>query len=440
MNDGQLRPECVLGQHSVLRRHFGYGVAKVALAPDPASGPSWVRPSLVDALGAVIDEVRSAGLVGSVRKTVTTMGTGLVGSVLLVLVFLMLSRDFQDPDLEIVRFEPEPVPQLLQPAPMPTVAEPELPVPIPPPPVVAETPPPPEPVPEPPPVVTRTPAPPPKPVMPPAPPPQTTLARVAPQRPGPPPPAARRRPRVRIDAVSKPPPTTDPAPAPTRATRPEISLARAAAPDLSVDPVAAQEFEVAKSSRTAPTPRRAPAPRRKPSPTPSLAPSPLAAPDPGLDSARSSRSTRSVATSRNSSRRPPGALPSFAAAPAPTPHGSEAPARSVRIDPVREVARADSRGAGPGDDISGVALGTLAACVSDREEDRLKLAVMAAARGRAECASRGGRYRFVETKNLNAFLMWIERAESSPPGDRCVELGLALECLQNQGRRGANRT
>jgi hypothetical protein len=43
----------------------------------------------------------------------------------------------------------------------------------------------------------------------------------------------------------------------------------------------------------------------------------------------------------------------------------------------------------------------------------------------------------VETKNLNAFLMWIERAGNLPPGDRCEELGRALECLapaRGQGR------
>jgi hypothetical protein len=87
-----------------------------------------------------------------------------------------------------------------------------------------------------------------------------------------------------------------------------------------------------------------------------------------------------------------------------------------------------------------VALGTLAACVSDREEDRLKLAVMAAAGNRSECTSRAGRYHLVETKNLNAFLMWIQRSKSSVPGDRCMELELALDCLRNTGRRGADRT
>jgi hypothetical protein len=35
----------------------------------------------------------------------------------------------------------------------------------------------------------------------------------------------------------------------------------------------------------------------------------------------------------------------------------------------------------------------------------------------------------VETKNLNAFLMTIERASGRAVGDRCAELTYALECV-----------
>jgi hypothetical protein len=84
-----------------------------------------------------------------------------------------------------------------------------------------------------------------------------------------------------------------------------------------------------------------------------------------------------------------------------------------------------------------VPLGELAACVSDREADRLKQAVVAAVTTQEKCVSAAGSYRFVETKNLNAFLMWIERAPSRPIEDRCSELRYALECLQNAGRRAA---
>ncbi|MBW2426570.1 MAG: hypothetical protein JRG86_20155 [Deltaproteobacteria bacterium] len=82
-------------------------------------------------------------------------------------------------------------------------------------------------------------------------------------------------------------------------------------------------------------------------------------------------------------------------------------------------------------------LGDLAACVSDREEDRLKQAVVAAVTTQKECVSRAGTYRFVETRNLNAFLMWVDRAPSRPVEDRCGELRHALECLETAGRRAA---
>ncbi|MEM9176667.1 MAG: hypothetical protein AAGC67_15695 [Myxococcota bacterium] len=87
--------------------------------------------------------------------------------------------------------------------------------------------------------------------------------------------------------------------------------------------------------------------------------------------------------------------------------------------------------------MAGVPLGSLAACVSDREEDRLKQAVVAAVKTQEECVSRKGTYRFVETKNLNAFLMWIDRGPGGAAGDRCDELRNALECLESAGLRAA---
>jgi len=80
-------------------------------------------------------------------------------------------------------------------------------------------------------------------------------------------------------------------------------------------------------------------------------------------------------------------------------------------------------------------LGSLAACVSEREEDALKQKLVAAVTTQKECVSRAGTYRFVETKNLNSFLIWIDRAPSRKEADRCVELQLALECLTAQRRR-----
>jgi hypothetical protein len=96
---------------------------------------------------------------------------------------------------------------------------------------------------------------------------------------------------------------------------------------------------------------------------------------------------------------------------------------------VRTAAREETPASAPKQAFQGVPLGSLAACVSDREEDALKLEVMKAAGNRTSCSSRAGNYRFVETKNLNAFLMWIERNPSRKAADRCIELKLALECL-----------
>ena len=60
--------------------------------------------------------------------------------------------------------------------------------------------------------------------------------------------------------------------------------------------------------------------------------------------------------------------------------------------------------------------------------------IVARVGGRKECVSRAGRYRFVETRNLNAFLMWIERSAGRREADRCFELAQALDCLDGKGR------
>jgi hypothetical protein len=114
-----------------------------------------------------------------------------------------------------------------------------------------------------------------------------------------------------------------------------------------------------------------------------------------------------------------------------------APARSA---PSRTGAPPPSpvpgRASRPEREIQGVPLASLAACVSDADEERWKRRVLAAVGARETCSSAAGRYRFVETKNLNAFLMWIERASHRAQGDRCEELGLALECLQGSSGQG----
>ena len=110
----------------------------------------------------------------------------------------------------------------------------------------------------------------------------------------------------------------------------------------------------------------------------------------------------------------------------------EVASRAHRAVPTATLASPGDR---PG--VAGVPLGELAACVSDREEDRLKQAVVAAVKTQEKCVSRKGTYRFVETKNLNAFLMWIDRASTGQADDRCAELRNALECLESASQRAA---
>jgi hypothetical protein len=74
--------------------------------------------------------------------------------------------------------------------------------------------------------------------------------------------------------------------------------------------------------------------------------------------------------------------------------------------------------------------------VSDADEEQWKRKVLAAVGSHETCTSSAGHYRFVETKNLNAFLMWIEVAAHRAQGDRCDELSLALACLRGGGGRG----
>jgi len=81
-----------------------------------------------------------------------------------------------------------------------------------------------------------------------------------------------------------------------------------------------------------------------------------------------------------------------------------------------------------------VALASLAACVSDRDEEALKRRLVAAVTTQRECVSAAGTYRFVETKNLNAFLMMIERAPRRVEGDRCAEMRNALACVAGASR------
>jgi hypothetical protein len=79
--------------------------------------------------------------------------------------------------------------------------------------------------------------------------------------------------------------------------------------------------------------------------------------------------------------------------------------------------------------LQGVPLASLAACESNEREDRLKQRILASVRSTRACESEAGTYHFLQTNNLNAFLMWIEKAPSRHSRNRCGELDLALACL-----------
>ena len=269
------------------------------------------------------------------------------------------------------------------------------------------------------------------------------------------------KPQVGLDAVA-PRPARSPQLAParterqlatTRALRPEAP--RLAAPALSLPSEAAtpRGFRVAAASAAQPAQRpqampglaAAPGPtlpassrvrvdsprptRRARSVSPSLAAAPaLAAPEQVQPSSR--RENRNTPVSQ--ARREPLPAASMGRVPAGFVPAAVAPARVVREGTSLPQGEAAS-------DVGlvGVPLGKLSACVSDREEDRLKQAVVAAVTTQKECASRAGTYRFVETKNLNSFLMWIDQPAGRVVGDRCAELRYALECLQGAGRHAA---
>lgn len=113
-------------------------------------------------------------------------------------------------------------------------------------------------------------------------------------------------------------------------------------------------------------------------------------------------------------------------------------APASRDRPKAQARRASSRR----DDrktLRGVPLGSLAACDSDRREDALKQRLIAAVTTQRECTSDAGVYRFLETRNLNAFLMTIERSGSRGLADRCAELSHALSCVTGSNQQSRRR-
>jgi len=253
--------------------------------------------------------------------------------------------------------------------------------------------------------------------------------------------------------VPEPLPIAAPEPPPPPVVRvarpippPPIAVPQPVARPLPPPPVVALEplpqiDRIAK--REAPRPlERAEAPRRTDPAAPHLAPPPLAidrvtvaSPDaPRLPAAhraasppdpiRAPRPVRDVAPA-------PAPVVAVPAAPAPP----RAAAQRPSLTPPRQPRIERSRPSDTRPDLHGVALGSLAPCKSDARELDLKQRTVATAGKLPLCESPAGRFHFVETKNVNAFLMRIEQAAGRRSGDRCSELILALDCLTDSSRR-----
>jgi hypothetical protein len=274
------------------------------------------------------------------------------------------------------------------------------------------------------------------------------------------------------DLVEPPPVKQEPVPAPVRVAREPV---KRPPPVVSIDPLSPPPPVPSTQPAPAPPPTRvaarAPSPNSRPVPAPvDFAPIGDTAPAPGEAAPVTARAVRTNVVARPGQARTPVAFAALAPAAPPAAYDEEAtePALNARA-PVQRVksppsaaprpttvgfsasapvpgatadasaptsARAEraapvrtASAAAPDDNLAPVSLASLAACMTDREEDDLKLQLMQRIGKRTECRSRAGRYRFVETKNLNAFLMWIERAPSRAAVDRCIELRLAIDCL-----------
>jgi len=440
---------------------YGSGAARIALSSE-AFHVGDPDDSLRRAGELFVKDLRELGF----RRALGLGGAPVVALVLLVM-YVAASALFRPAheasDIELVPFEVArvvpPPPAVLErpPAPArelepPAVSKPE------PPPAVAKPEPPAVAKPVPPPVVAlKTPKPAP---------PERKLRREPPPGPAPP---QRARPRMEMDRLAAVPPPQAPEPARrqraaadrAQASRPRVALAPlAAAPALSpeaAEPRTRQRFRVPAGAPSASAPRVrvdampasmdrvavestrsrrqrvAPAPRRpSQAPRPELAVTASQRLPAGASPPRAGRAARVAASPKPTHRRPSVDVAAVGAIGDRTPGGAGS-TRSVRM----AAAAAPQGPAGrqsPDEKLSGVSLGSLAACRSDADEDSLKQRVVAAVTTQKECLSRAGHYRFLQTGNLNSFLMWVERSSGRTEADRCVELRHALECLKRQRR------
>jgi hypothetical protein len=433
-----------------VRHHYGFGAARVALSPAPHFVPDRAL-----SLGSAM---RDAGW----DFYLDTLPPLVIALFAFAALFLTVAPDRGHTDLEvamIARDMLEPEEEEIAPPPVEELVQ-EIPEPQP------------EPVPEPPPPVEKLavkkpaePLPPKAPEKPPEP--VRQVARVKP----PPRPAPKPAPRPQIDAIAKAAPVEKPlppppvrrgnqvreqvmpklalapvAPAPDFAELPEDSGSRRFASVRAPAPVARPKADlgppIAARPLSAPAPEPPPARTRRPAPgseasaRPALSPvafaaaAPMpAAPAPAAPGPRSARPVAPTTASRSAS---PNIKPGLSAV-APAALRSESAVSSHRA-PERDRSERNAssqrrRDHSGGRDLAVVPLASLASCVSEQEEEALKRRLVAAVTTQSECVSRAGTYRFVETKNLNAFLMTIERAPGRPVADRCVELSHALACV-----------
>lgn len=441
---------------------YGHGAAHVALCAEPihVGEPDHALRRAFEMFGR---DLRAEGLARSLRYgSAPLLGLALVA--LLALATVLSRPRLDDTDIELVPFEvaqAEPLePALEEPAPEPA-PEPE---------VAVE----PAPAPPPPPVVREMPKPPPVVAQRPPEPPASAPRRAPPPKAAPEPPP---RPRVQIDSVARAAQPEPPAARPLvaranpsdSAPRPRVDvapLAAAPAPDLAPPPEPARErFRLASAAPAAARPTVRVDPLRPPAETPPAAPSPRvpprrdapasarpAPPRPDLAPAarpavalpsedgaraRTARVAPALEPGRDARRADVDVAP-LGRAPSAAPRAAAPPPRVARSEPIAAPS-AGPRRSDAEEQLAGVPLGSLAACVSDAREDALKQQVIAAVTTQKECVSEAGHYRFLQTKNLNSFLMFVERAPGRGESDRCVELRHALDCLERSPRT-RNRT
>ncbi len=405
-------------------RRFGHGAAHLLVG----GGAYWPEPPKQRPLW---------------RDVATALG---VGVVFVLALAPLLSRDRDAQHTRIAMLE--------SPGPVEPVIEPE-----------------PEPIPEPPPLAEPEPPPPP-------PPPPKPVAKPPPPKVTPPPVKLPPRPKPELARVPAPPPPVAPRPEPVRTARLDTPRPTPVLPRLAPAPIAPVAREPARSERGT-APRAEPARARVPVPVPAAID---AVPDDDrvADSPPSRVEPRARAPLPTSAARPmPKALAAApvdvadttytltttarapVTAPAPTARTTSTPSRKPVSFAATSAAAPSSRAATPrstrtgepeapehtetasrrrsSDGVRGVPLGELRVCRTDREEDALKLRLLGAVTQPGECSSSAGWYRLVETKNLNSFLMWIERASGRVEADRCDELRHALACFAGKARAGGAR-